>query len=161
MKDPWAMSGQYGMLQTFGGDYFNKMNEFQRFAASRAAIDNGLLKGDHGDIIVTDPEKLKGLLLQYQNDEKVQQEYNAAKANQAKPGTAQMNQATQGSGLDDILNSAISSANAAASSATKTAKAQNVLRLASQSPSAPNLMTSGGGVRTGVDSLDSILGSII
>lgn len=62
MKDPTGMWGTYGMLNTFGSDYFDKMNEHQRYAITKAAIDNNLLKGNKGDIVVTDAEKLKALL---------------------------------------------------------------------------------------------------
>lgn len=76
LKDPIAMWGQQGMLDTFGSDYFNSMNEAQRYAASKTAIDNGLLKADHGDVIVTDPEKLKSLAEQNYNNQNYTSAYN-------------------------------------------------------------------------------------
>lgn len=79
LQDPIAMWGTQGMLNTFGPDYFNKMTEFQRYAATKAAIDNGLLKADHGDIIVTDPEKLKSLLESAYSNKDYLSEYNAWK----------------------------------------------------------------------------------
>lgn len=60
--NPTQLWGSYGMLNTFGNDYFTKMNEFQRFAATKAALDAGLLNSNHGDTMVTDPERLKQLL---------------------------------------------------------------------------------------------------
>jgi hypothetical protein len=61
MKDPTAMWGSYGMLNTFGKDYFDKMDEFQRYAATQAAIDNNLFDPEKGDMLITDPAKLKAL----------------------------------------------------------------------------------------------------
>lgn len=61
MKDPTAMWGSYGMLNTFGKDYFDKMDEFQRYAATQAAIDNGLFDPEKGDMLITDAAKLKSL----------------------------------------------------------------------------------------------------
>lgn len=80
MKSAPDMWGTYGMLNTFGSDYFDKMNEFQRFAATQYAIDNGLLKGDKGDIVVTDPERLKAALKDFTDNKAYQDMYNAWKS---------------------------------------------------------------------------------
>lgn len=154
MKDPQAMAGQLGLLQTFGADYFSKMNEFERFAAARAAIDNGLLDGDHGDILVTDPEKLKSILPQYVADEKVQQEYNAFKANQAQA-------APQGStqDFDSTLDSALAGINAQAREDAKKANLRGLAIKASAPPEIPKF--GGGAIQTGVQSLDNILGGVL
>lgn len=61
MRDPSSMWGTYGMQSTFGPGYFNNMSEQDRWAVTQAAIDNNLLKGNKGDVIVTDQEKLLGL----------------------------------------------------------------------------------------------------
>lgn len=61
MRDPASMWGTYGMQSTFGPGYFNDMSEKDRWAVTQAAIDNNLLKGKHGDVIVTDRDKLRSL----------------------------------------------------------------------------------------------------
>lgn len=155
MKDPMQMWGSYGMLQTFGGDYFNKMSEFQRYAATKAAIDNGLLDADRGDIIVTDPEKLKSLVPSYYADEKVQQEYNAAKANAA--GVA-----PQGGGaesLDSALNASLSSMATQAKESARYGKIMNYVQSAAKPIDIPKI--GGGAVHTGVENLDNILGGVL
>lgn len=61
MRDPASMWGTYGMQSTFGPGYFNDMSEKDRWAVTQAAIENNLLKGKHGDVIVTDQDKLRSL----------------------------------------------------------------------------------------------------
>lgn len=60
MRNPAAMWGQYGLLDTFGPEWF-KFSDKERYAITQAAIENNLLKSDHGDILVTDAGKLRGL----------------------------------------------------------------------------------------------------
>ena len=79
MRDPIGMWGTYGMLKTFGNDYFDKMNEAQRFAATKYAIDNNLLKGNKGDIIVSDEDKLRNALDEFTNNKGYQEAYNTWK----------------------------------------------------------------------------------
>ena len=157
MSDPQSMAGQLGLLQTFGNDYFTKMGEFERFAAARAAIDEGLLDGDHGDILVTDPERLKAVLPKYVADEKVQQEYNAYKAKQAAEAPT-----PQGSGAQDMdaaLSASLAGVNAQARADARKSKLQGLMIQAAQPRDIPNL--SSGPIRTGVSSLDDVLGGVL
>lgn len=85
IKDPTSIWGQYGMLNTFGDDYFSKMDEFQRYAASQAAIDNGLVKNRKGDIIITDPTKLKSLTESAYKNADYRKAYDAWKKTEKSP----------------------------------------------------------------------------
>lgn len=80
--DPTQLWGSYGMINAFGKDYLSKMNEFQRYAATKAAIDAGLLRSDHGDVLLSDPEKLKSLLDKYYKNKDVLAAYNKWKKSQ-------------------------------------------------------------------------------
>lgn len=92
MQDPTSMWGTLGMLNTFGPDYLNKFTEEQRYAATKYAIDNKLLKGDHGDIVVTDPNKLKTAFTQFSTNKDYEDAYkgyqtqNAAKTQKSPSG---------------------------------------------------------------------------
>jgi hypothetical protein len=85
IKDPISIWGQQGMLNTFGNDYFDKMDEFQRYAAAQAAIDAGLVKNDHGDIIITNPEKLKSLTEGAYKNADYRKAYDSWKKTEKKP----------------------------------------------------------------------------
>lgn len=80
LSDPIGNWGQLGMLKTFGSDYFNKMNEAQRYAATKYAIDNNLFKDDHGDRIITDENKLRGALNEFSANKDYLNAYNAWKS---------------------------------------------------------------------------------
>lgn len=51
--------GSDGMLKTFGPEYLNEMSEQDRWALTRAAIDNKFLKSDKGDRVIAGPNKEK------------------------------------------------------------------------------------------------------
>lgn len=61
LSRPTDVWGSQGLMHTFGSDYLNKKSEQDRFADSQAAIDNGLIKSDKGDVVVTDEAKLRDL----------------------------------------------------------------------------------------------------
>ena len=51
--------GSDGMLKAFGPEYLNEMSEQDRWALTRAAIDNKFLKSDKGDRVMAGPNKEK------------------------------------------------------------------------------------------------------
>lgn len=157
MKNPIDMWGQYGMLQTFGQDYFNKMNEFQRFAATKYAIDNNLLDADRGDIVVTDPERLRGALDEFTNNEDYKKLYAAWKASQMSTGQAQMEAATS---YDDMLAQSLGAIQSQANAAVQDAKKQSIVNAAMKPIPQPHVVSSGP-IHTGVDSLDNILQGVL
>lgn len=168
MQDPTQMWGTYGMLHAFGPDYFNNMSEFQRYAATKAAIDNGLLVQDHGDILVSDPEKLKSLLPSaYANKDYMAGYQTWKKANpvEIQPGGAtQMNQTVGDGGaqfasIDKMMNDSLAGINKQAQADASKQKAASLAFQAAQPKGVPSM--GGAPVKTGVESLDNILGSVM
>lgn len=71
-QDVW---GSYGILNMFGEDYWTKMSPYERYAISRAALDNGLIKSKKGDLVVTDPDKLRSLADSAYKNEQYKKDY--------------------------------------------------------------------------------------
>lgn len=170
MKSAPDMWGQFGMLNTFKKDYFEKMSEFQRFAATQYAIDNGLLKEDHGDIIVTDPERLRAALEEFTSNKDYQAMYEAwKKGGEKQVGTQQMDEATKapassggGGGSTDFdaaLSGSLKSLRDQSAASARRERGVNLMKMAAQ-PTEPAQIQSSP-VRTGVESLDAILGSVL
>jgi hypothetical protein len=98
-QDVW---GSYGMMKTFGGDYLDKMSEYQRYAASRAAVENNLINADKGDLLVTDGDKLKELATAGYETKQWQQDYNDWTNSTPQPGTVAAPAPTGGVGLSSV-----------------------------------------------------------
>lgn len=172
MKSAPDMWGQFGMLDTFKEDYFQKMSEFQRYAATQYAIDNNLLKGDHGDIIVTDPDKLRGALEEFSNNEDYKRQYEAwKKGGEKQIGTEVMDTVTGGpqsansgggSGVDfdSILSGTLKGIRDQAAGEEKRQRGISLMQKAAQPIDSPSVIKSGV-LKTGVESLDDILGSVL
>jgi hypothetical protein len=87
MKNPLMVWDSTGMKETFGPEYFTKMNEFERFAAAQYAVDKGLVGGKKGIIDIKDKDALKSGYGEYVSNPEVQARYNAYKKWQAEnPG---------------------------------------------------------------------------
>ena len=80
MKNPLMIWDSTGIKETFGPEYFTKMNEFERFAAAQYAVDNNLVGGKKGIIDIKDKDKLRDNYKSYVTDPEVQQRYNSWKA---------------------------------------------------------------------------------
>lgn len=93
-QDVW---GSYGMLNLFGDDYFSKMSEFERYAASRSALENNLIKSNKGDLMITDGDKLKSLLADAYKNEQYKKDYNSYVTSTKKPESKESN--NKGSGV--------------------------------------------------------------
>jgi hypothetical protein len=76
LKIPTAMWGAGGVLKTFGPDYFDKMNEFERYAASAAAIKSGQIFQDKGELKIQDQDLVRQTYEQLKQDPEMQARYN-------------------------------------------------------------------------------------
>jgi hypothetical protein len=79
-KDAASNWGAQGILKAVGNDYFDKYNERQRYQITQAAIDNNLLKGDMGDVIVKDDNLLRSLIAGAITNENAGSKYDAWKS---------------------------------------------------------------------------------
>ena len=61
-EDVW---GSQGVFKTFGNDWLGKYKEADRRAISQKLIEAGLFRSDHGDMIITDPQKALALRDEY------------------------------------------------------------------------------------------------
>lgn len=76
LKIPTAMWGTGGVMKTFGPDYFDKMSEFERYAASAAAIKSGQIFQDKGELKIKDQDLVRQTYEQLKNDPEMQNRYN-------------------------------------------------------------------------------------
>ena len=65
---PTGMWGAGGLLKTFGPDYFDNMNEFDRYVASAAAIQTDQIYSKRGELKVENKDLVKQRYEELKND---------------------------------------------------------------------------------------------
>lgn len=60
IKTPWVFNDELGNYQTFGADW-NKYTQDQKNQIITQLAQKGLYKGDHGDVVITDPDQAKAI----------------------------------------------------------------------------------------------------